>query len=70
MKRRVVDDQHGRMLGNLIEMVYGTVGYFCSMLGRFEVYEECSDDESFITKMKENPGRFLGCASEGDTASR
>ena len=52
VKRRVVDDEHGRMLGKMIELVYGTGEYLRNMLGRLGVYEECSDDESFIAKIE------------------
>ena len=66
VKRRVMDDEHGRMFDKLIELTNGTTGNLCSMLDRFKVCEERSDDESFIAKMKENREWFLGlCLGPG-----
>ena len=43
VKRRVVDEEQGRMFDKVIEFMYVTSGYLCSMLGPLGVFEERSE---------------------------
>ena len=44
----------------LIELMYVTGKYLCSMLERCRLHEERSEDENFCVKLSENRGQFIG----------
>ena len=53
-KRRVVDEEHGRVFNKLIEQMHVTGRYLCSSPERTRKHEEHDEDAMSSEKMDEN----------------
>ena len=59
VKRRVMDEEHGRTFDMLIELTRVT-GRNCCLLERFKRHEERDENEMSSARMDENRGGCLG----------
>ena len=60
VKRRVMNEEHGRTFDELIGVTRVTGRYLCSLLERFRRDDDRDENEMSSAKMDENRGRFLG----------